>query len=292
MDKKFSFSSTSSDFSSKSQTTRTPTASNLPEPVLTLQACFERMQLESIRAPAVVTLKRWSTAGDLDGAKVTPKGASRAKYHYKVVRAVVLKKQEIAQGRAGRTAAKKDSIDTQSYFGELGEPVGKMAAKAATASKKIEISNQFQAELLAMIKECTAAAIHERLESVLQGFGAHQNLSDTPPALPAHQEEICTPGEASLKTISQSIGPIVAEAVAQSLGKIQDLQKQISDGLSNLDATRKMLMLKYDSELSSMRQRVSDLSDENRLLKAQSLDGLRIKTALSRINEKLGIGPE
>lgn len=93
-----------------------------------------------------------------------------------------------------------------------------------------------------------------------------------------------------LDALSRSVTAAVTDAlkpvVAAALGAAQ---KQVLDGLATLDATRKSLMLRYDSELHALRTRVGELSQENQKLKSQTteLDGARISTELTRVRGRL-----
>jgi len=66
-------------------------------------------------------------------------------------------------------------------------------------------------------------------------------------------------------------------------------RQQIMDGLANLDATRKMLMQRYDAEFHLLRSRVEELTAENKRLRAEAgdLDGARIVSSLNHIRNNV-----
>lgn len=86
------------------------------------------------------------------------------------------------------------------------------------------------------------------------------------------------------KAVADELKPILAQA-------LQVVQKQMLDGLANLDATRKSLMLRYDTEIHTMRERMTEVLAENKRLSAQALDAARINGQLARLNDKFDALP-
>lgn len=209
---------------------------------LSLQECSDLLQKEVPSAPALVTLKRWSAGGILDGAKMYPDGATRPKYNYEVVLKIV--KKHISINAPTAPTAKKGVVQIQD-------------SSAPAVSLSVSTG-----------------------DDVTPTQSLAQMVPPTPVAAPLFNEGALV--EAIKELINAELRPILSDAIAQS-------QKQMIDGLTNLDSIRKILMVKYDAEIHSLRTRLNEVLAENERLKESSsgLNAERINAHLGRISMKL-----
>lgn len=82
------------------------------------------------------------------------------------------------------------------------------------------------------------------------------------------------------KAVAAELAPIMSQALVAT-------QKQVLDGLANLDATRKSLMLRYDAEVHSLRDTVVALRLEQKRLSAEAVDVGRLNVQLSRLTDRI-----
>lgn len=82
------------------------------------------------------------------------------------------------------------------------------------------------------------------------------------------------------KAIAAELAPIMTQALAAA-------QKQMFDGLANLDATRKSLMLRYDAEVHGLRDTVASLRLEQKRLSVEAVDVGRLNQQLSRLTDRI-----
>ena len=94
---------------------------------------------------------------------------------------------------------------------------------------------------------------------------------------------------ASLDQIMESLLAEVARVVADSQSSISSRLQAIENGLSNLDATRRMLMNKYDDAATELRARVVLLDRENAALRGAPavIEVTKLNVLLSRVAERL-----
>lgn len=83
-----------------------------------------------------------------------------------------------------------------------------------------------------------------------------------------------------LTSIERMLTPLVNDA----LGSVQ---RELGNGLSNLDAIRRMMMTKYENESTALRARVAELTSENHQLKSVSIDASKLNLQISRLSEKV-----
>lgn len=83
-----------------------------------------------------------------------------------------------------------------------------------------------------------------------------------------------------VQAITQELKPLIEQAVLQS-------QKQMENGLVNLDHIRKSLMLRYDSENSALRLKVDELTQFRRKEDASTLDLSKMNQRLATLADKL-----
>lgn len=100
------------------------------------------------------------------------------------------------------------------------------------------------------------------------------------PPVKSQEEGRAVDTEKLSKSIADELSPMIEKSVAS-------IQKQMLDGLANLDATRKSLMLKYDAELHYLRERVAHLTSENRRLSMDVVDASKLNIRLSKIQESI-----
>ena len=244
-------------------------------PSKSLIECYEQLVIDMLHdAPALVTLKRWSGAGKLNTAKVKGIGAKvatakRARFHYDRVLEIA---QAAQRTRAPRIAPYAPLDRRHSGQDQAGQSVARSDADnhAATVPEN----------LLAYPTHPISALDTGRII----GMGVDSAQGHPPPA---RQTDQCPMSAQSLSmqisdNIADDLKPLVHAALAS-------VQAQLVDALDNLDATRKMLMLKYDSEMQTLRAKVADLQNQNTLLKAASADSAKINIQLSKLNDAVNL---
>lgn len=89
---------------------------------------------------------------------------------------------------------------------------------------------------------------------------------------------------ATLSLIAQTLVEI-----RDSLATTNQRDQAVANGLSNLDATRKMLMSKYDSEAQGLKNRVQELERDNASLRTANspIDVGKLNVLLSRVSDQL-----
>lgn len=205
----------------------------------TLQECALLLDKdETVQAPKLITLKRWSASGQLDSAKVIPSGSSRPKFNYAEVLIVARRNQKALKTRSS--------------------PTGR-SAHVLQRDQREPLSPAFQRRIEPLQAPHTSNA-------------------------PLHLDELSVVGDVDMNALARAVAAQMKPLVTESL---EAVQQQMLNGLANLDAVRKMMMLRYDTELHSTKERLAALTAENATLKEAVMDAARLNMQLRKINEKL-----
>jgi hypothetical protein len=220
---------------------------------MSLARCLAHLRASEpgIAFPAHVTLKRWSAAGLLAPALSEAPGR-RPLYKVGVVRDICL---QMLPGRSARAHPSDPAGNDPQARG-----VGSTAASAAAEDALSPFGGQVDAAPSPAARSLPAAPNEERLDSVL----------------------------AQLSTLQAQQAAFQA-AVTKELEAIAEQMARLTGAVENLDAVRRMLMLKSDSEVSSMRTRLDSANHELARLRASSsnVDAGKLATVLVRVEEAL-----
>jgi len=139
---------------------------------------------------------------------------------------------------------------------------------------------------------------HEGRHASAANDDAMPGEKSVPPANAPHHDDANgnRVSDAPEPRLTASQDPAVAPLLAQIASVLADVRSSnssrlqaIENGLSNLEATRRMLMMKYDAEAHALKARVAELERENAALRGATtvVEVSKLNVLLSRVAERL-----
>jgi hypothetical protein len=124
---------------------------------------------------------------------------------------------------------------------------------------------------------------------IAQGISLANRPAPLAPSRRARRAEVGELSAAALAHISQMFAQQMSHALKAAAGSAgqgaqsADGAREIKAAVDNLEATRKMLMLRYDAELTSLKARNAQLEADLRLAQSTSLDASRLTQRLGAV---------
>lgn len=219
---------------------------------LTLTECHARLkETMGAEAPALVTLKRWSSTGRLDAGKAAKGSRRQPQFLFKVV-------EEVARKSVTTSRHKAAVIDHVLRKGVAPA----VDAESRAPSKRVAVLDeddlQRLLDRLTIKVETSAASFRDRMA-----------------------EEVM----ASLRQ-----APLQEALMETVRGEVQKLGGKVAEALLAVQSIGRTMMQKYDAECTDLREKLAALKKENEELRkgaSSILDVQRLNVTLAKVQDRL-----